>query len=69
MQGIQSRGEQLVTSRSVGSVSESYDIPERFKNDPILNYYTKTGYGLKYLNMILPYLTGNISVAAGATQA
>lgn len=68
-QGVQSRGEHIVTSRGVGSVSESYDIPQRYKDDPILVFYTKTGYGLKYLNMILPKLVGNISIAAGTTQA
>jgi Protein of unknown function (DUF4054) len=66
--GVQSRGENAVVSRGVGSINESYSIPQRFLDDPILSEYTKTGYGMKYLNMVLPQLTGNVSVAGGTTQ-
>lgn len=67
--GLESNGEALVSSRSVGSVSESYVIPERYLKSPILSYYTKTGYGLKYLSLTTPSLTGNVFSVEGATQA
>lgn len=67
--GLESSGAFPVQSRSVGSVSESYAVPERYKSDPILSFYTQSSYGLKYLNMILPALTGNVGSVAGATKA
>lgn len=68
MQGINSVGDHNVSSRSVGNVSESYDIPERFKNDPFLSFLSKTGYGMKYANMIIPRMIGNIGTAWGITH-
>lgn len=57
----------LTQSKSVGSVSESYGIPQWVLNKPQYSIYAQNGYGLKYLNMLLPYLTGNIILAKGAT--
>ena len=57
----------LVQSKSVGSVSESYGIPQWVLNKPQFSLYAQNGYGRKYLNMLLPYLTGNIILAKGAT--
>lgn len=58
-----------VTSRSVGSVSESYQVPDAYKDDPILGQYAQTAYGQKYLAMVLPQLRGNIVAIAGGAQA
>lgn len=56
-----------VASRSVGSVSESYMIPDSYKDDPILAQYTQTAYGQKYLALVLPFLRGNtVAVWGGA---
>lgn len=68
MRGIQSTGEQLMSSRSVGSVSESYSIPAAWTDNPIYNFLAKTGYGLKYLSMVLPRMVGNIGTVAGWTN-
>jgi len=57
----------LVNSRSVGNVSESYSIPQWQLDDPILGFYAGSSYGRKYLNMILPRLTGNITTVKGCT--
>ena len=67
LQGLESTGNYNVSARSVGSVSETYSIPEAYTKDPILNYYTKTSYGLKYLNIIYPAMIGNVGVAYGRT--
>lgn len=63
--GLSSRPELLVGSRTVGSVTESYEIPEQLKDNAILNGYMKTGYGMKYLDMILPLLVGNVMSVCG----
>ena len=52
-------------SKSVGSVSESYGIPQWMLNNQSLSQYAQTGYGRKYLSLILPYLTGNIIFTPG----
>lgn len=57
----------VITSKSVGSVSESYGIPTSFLNNPMYSLYAKNGYGLKYLSLIIPYLQGNILFFKGAT--
>lgn len=69
LQGIESAGSQIVQSRSVGSVSESYAIPDAWTASPIYNFYTQSQYGLKYLNLLLPQLVGNVQIATGATNA
>lgn len=54
-------------SKSVGSVSESYGIPQWMLNNQILSAYAQTGYGRKYLSLIQPYLIGNIILTPGRT--
>lgn len=54
-------------SKSVGSVSESYGIPQWMLNNPVLGAYAQTGYGRKYLSLIMPYLRGNIILTPGRT--
>ena len=67
MQGVFSKGSQVLASKGAGSVNASYAIPEKYINDPNLNAYVKTGYGLKYLNMVYPRLVGHVSIAIGRT--
>lgn len=55
-------------SRSVGSVSESYGVPEVYLKNPVYSFYTQSPYGLKYLNLILPLLVGNIMGICGGTR-
>lgn len=55
----------IVSSKSVGSVSESYAIPQWILNDKNLGLYAQTGYGRKYLSLILPKLSGNIIFSRG----
>lgn len=55
----------LVQSKSVGSVSESYAIPQWILNDKNLGLYAQTGYGRKYLSLIIPRLHGNIIFTKG----
>ena len=55
----------LVQSKSVGSVSESYAIPQAFMDKPMYAFYMHNAYGRKYLSLITPYLTGNIILSRG----
>ena len=67
--GAESSNSGSVSSRSVGNVSESYSIPQWQLDSPTLGFYTKSSYGLKYLNMILPKMVGNTAIVYGATLA
>ena len=57
----------LTQSKTVGSVSESYAIPQWMMNNQVLGTYAQTGYGRKYLSLIQPYLIGNIILTPGRT--
>lgn len=57
----------IVTSKSVGSVSEGYTIPQWLLNNPALSSYATTGYGIKYASLLRPYLIGNVFIAKGRT--
>lgn len=53
--GLSSNGyASFVSSKSVGSVSESYGVPSWVNNDPMLSIYMDNGYGKKYVSMMLP---------------
>ena len=52
-------------SKHVGSVSESFAIPKWVTDNPILSSYASTGYGLKYLSLLYPYLVGNVICIQG----
>ena len=54
-------------SKSVGSVSESYGIPQWIMSSRTLGLFAQTGYGRKYLSLISPYLIGNLILTPGKT--
>jgi hypothetical protein len=58
----------VVTSKSVGSVSASYQIPEVYLRNPLYSYLTGTPYGLKYLSYICGRSVGNMAIVQGATN-
>lgn len=57
----------IATSKSVGSVSESYGISTALLENPKFAIYAQNGYGCKYLSLIMPYLAGNIILVQGST--
>jgi hypothetical protein len=63
--GINSVGYSPVSSRSVGGVSESYEIPDWLKKDPVLAAYNTTRYGQTYLSIVRPLMIGNTLVFQG----
>ena len=58
-----------VQSKSAGSISTSYGIPQAFMAKEIYAFYLTSQYGLKYLAMLIPRIKGNIAIAYGWTQA
>lgn len=67
--GVDSNPTGIVNSKSVGNVSEGYSIPDWQLKSPVYSFYTKSSYGLKYLNMVLPRLVGNVVSVEGGTNA
>ncbi len=65
--GIASTGLNPTASRSVGAVSESYDMPDWATKSRTLAPYLATRYGQQYLMLLKPRMIGGFAVAAGAT--
>lgn len=57
----------FTSSKSVGSVSESYGLPSWVNNSPLYAMYMTNGYGMKYLSFLIPRVTGFIHLSAGGT--
>lgn len=53
------------TDVTVGSVHEAYYVPKVYLENPILAFYARNGFGLKYLNLVYPKLIGNAGIAKG----
>lgn len=66
-QGINGQFAFLEQSKSVGSVSQAFAIPQRILDDPYLAMLTKTNYGAKYLELVLPQLSGQMFAVYGRT--
>ena len=54
-------------SKSVGSVSQSFALPDFVTRNAALSQYMQTGYGAKYVSLIYPYLIGNVLLIKGKT--
>ena len=65
--GISSQSKFPISSASVGGVSVNYQLPDRYSKDPYLSQFTQNGYGMKYLSLAMPYLSGNVAVQPGGT--
>jgi hypothetical protein len=66
-QGISGQPSWLETSKSVGSVSQSFAVPQKIMDNPYLALLSKTNYGGKYLELILPQLAGAVFPTYGRT--
>ncbi len=56
--GQYSSGGGIIQSKSVGGVTVNYAFPDYVINSPTLSLYLRTGYGQKYLTMLLPKMAG-----------
>lgn len=55
------------SSKSAGSVSQAFSIPQRILDNPEFAMLTKTNYGAQFLFLILPQLAGQMFNAFGTT--
>lgn len=67
-QGLNGQYGWAQNSKAVAGVSEGFEIPERIKANPELMMLTKTNYGGLYLQLALPYLTGQMFSVYGRTK-
>lgn len=65
-QGMGPQANFIQSSRSVGGMSESLQIPDWVSNSE-LSIYATTSFGLKYLQMIKPYCIGAAYAVEGKT--
>jgi hypothetical protein len=56
-----------LASRSVGNVSESYNIPKWMTENETLAPLAQTSYGVKYYSLVKPRLIGSTFIVQGAT--
>lgn len=65
--GIDSKGESIASSQSVGSVSVSFSVPEHFSSNPMWGELATTGYGRMYIAYVWPRIQGKPGIARGRT--
>lgn len=68
-QGLNGGFSWLESSKSVGSVSQSFAIPQSILDHPILSMFSKTSYGAMYLSLVLPLTYGQVNAIGGGTIA
>jgi hypothetical protein len=66
-QGINGRYTWIETSKSVQGVAQGFQIPQRVLDNPEFAMLAQTNYGAKYLNLVLPQLSGQIYSVCGRT--
>lgn len=66
-QGLNGQFNFLQNSKSVGSVSEAFGIPQRILDNPDWAILCKTNYGAMFIQLVLPQLAGNMFIAYGRT--
>lgn len=67
-QGLSGQFGWLQSGKSVGSVSESFSIPQRILDNPEFAILSKTTYGARYLALLLPQLAGQVYTVCGSTR-
>lgn len=68
-QGLNGQFSFLEQSKSVGSVSQAFAIPQRVLDNPDWSVLMQTNYGAQYLQILLPQLCGQIATVFGRTRA
>lgn len=67
-QGLSGQFNWTEQSKSVGNVSQSFAIPQRILDNPLWALYSQTNYGVQYLQLILPQLSGQVFISYGSTR-
>lgn len=68
-QGIAGGYTWLENTKAANTISAGYAIPQRILDNPTFAMYTKTSYGAKYLELLLPQLAGQMFCVRGITHA
>lgn len=63
--GVNSRYSGMIASKSVDGVSVSYNFPSWLINSPIYSLFSQNGFGMKYLSLIVPYLSITVLFSRG----
>lgn len=63
VQGLGAQYSWLTTHKMVGNVMQSFAIPKKIMDDPFLAQFSTTRYGAMYLQIIMPYLVGNMAAS------
>lgn len=64
--GVRNVGEGVQVSKGIGQANVTYQVPpDRIAQSGTLLYFFRTDFGQRYIQMILPRLTGNMAVVAG----
>jgi hypothetical protein len=66
-QGIAGKFDWATNSKSVANVSANFSIPQRILDNPEFSIYASTTYGVQYLGMVIPLLTGQMFPVQGGT--
>ena len=66
--GLNGKYEGITSSKSVGSVSVGYTIPDWVMASPIYSLLSQSKYGMKYLSLIIPGMVGSVVSVRGATH-
>jgi hypothetical protein len=67
-QGLNGQFSFLEQSKSVGSISQSFAIPDRIMQNPEWAMLMKTNYGAQFMMLVLPQMAGQIYTVAGSTR-
>ncbi len=66
--GLEGKYSWLETSKGVSSVNSSFQIPQMVMDNPIMAMLSKTQYGAKYLEFVIPRVIGSVFCVEGATS-
>lgn len=66
-QGLNGQYSWVETSKSVGSVSQGFSVPQKILDNPYFAMLSRTNYGAKYLELIIPQLAGAVFPTFGRT--
>ncbi len=67
-QGINGQFNFLQQSKSVGSISEAFGIPQRILDNADWSILCKTNYGAQFIQLVLPQLAGQMYTVYGSTR-
>jgi len=67
--GLNSQPKWILDASSVGGVSISNNVNERFAADPNFSKYLTTGKGQIYLDLVYPYTVGNVQINQGQSTS